>query len=90
MEALIGLANKVGAFLAGAALPIGALVVAFNTVKALIGGSLDRALKTLVIQALIVAVLVGSLQNVDQTKELLSLAGTGIWGAIYEALRTAF
>jgi len=90
MEAFGTLAVRLTGMLGGLATPVALLWVAWGTLRALLGGSSDRALQQLLMRGLIAGVLLAVLNNLPATFATLSLVGNAILQAVLSAFSGAF
>ena len=84
------LAARLTGLLVTVATPLGLLWLGWGTLKAVLTGSTDRALQTLVVRGLILAVLIGVLNNLPSTFGVLTDIGEAILHAVLDGVRGAF
>lgn len=84
------LAARLTGLLVTVAGPLGLLWLGWGTIKALLSGSTDRALQTLLIRGLIVGVLIAVLNNLPATFAMFSGIGASLLQTVLDAVRGAF
>lgn len=84
------LAARLTGLLVTIATPLGLLWLGWGTLKAVLTGSTDRALQTLLVRGLIVGILVAVLNNLPATFDALSDIGASVLTTVLDAIRGAF